>query len=336
MAMLLCAAEGETASEIRSALGHDDAGIAKDDIASIFKQQLTLLSKNSDSYTLASANAMLSQRGFDIKDPYKNILAESFKAILMEADFIQENEKTTNLINEFVKEKTNNMIPKLLQSLDPSTVMVLLNVVYFKGTWMEQFKKEKTSPQAFYNKGLNQMAKDVDMMHMKKSFPFYEDETLQVLQLPYIGEEIAMLILLPREINGLESIESSLSPSFVADLKRKLHKKKVEVSLPRFRLEYTKSLVPCFKELNVTHVFSRGAELGVASDSTDLAVSDIIHKAVLEVNEEGSEAAAATMVSVMLCSLTFDPVFCVDHPFAFVIYDTKSDMILFMGRVNEL
>ena len=249
---------------------------------------------------------------------------------------MKENEKAVNKINDWVKEKTNNMIPKLLQSLDPSTVLVLLNAVYFKGTWMKQFSKEATFAQKFYNRGVEEKAKMVEMMHKKDSFPFYEEETFQALQLPYAGEEIAMMFLLPREKNGLDKLERMFSPSFLEDLKQKLWKQKVEVSLPRFRLEYTKSLIPYFSELGVKRAFSRGAELTVASDCPDLAVSEILHKAVLEVNEEGSEAAAATMVGVMLCCLVMEPEFVADHPFAFVIYNTKTDLILFMGRVHEL
>ena len=336
MAMLLCAAEGETESEMRAALGHDHAGIKKDEISCLFEQQMPLLLTETPNYTLSNANSMLSQKGFDVKEEYKQILAKSFKALLLEVDFLNENEKTVQEINNWVKEKTNDMIPELVQSLDPATVLVLLNAVYFKGTWSEKFEKEATYPQNFYNKGADENVKEIDMMHMKESFPFYEDEFLQVLQLPYVGDNIAMLVLLPREKNGLESLEASLTPSFIGDMRSKLWRKKVEVSLPRFRLEYTKSLVPCFQILGINQLFNRGAELGAASDSGDLAVSEILHKAVLEVNEEGSEAAAATMACVMMCALIFDPVFTADHPFAFVIFDTTSDLILFMGRVDEL
>lgn len=336
MAMLLCAAEGKTASEMCSVLGYDDAGIKKDDVASIFEEQMSLLLQTPDSYTLSCSNAMLNQKGFNVKEEFKKILFESFKALHMEIDFMQENQKAVDLINGWVKEKTNDMIPKIVQSLDRNTVLILINAIYFKGTWMQKFDKKRTHPQIFYNKGIEDNGKEVDMMKMKEKFPFYEDSILQALQLPYIGEEVAMLILLPRERDGLESLEKNLCPSFVQDLKIKLRKRDVIISLPRFRLEYTKSLVPVFKELGMKHVFSRGAELGIASDSPDLAVSEILHKAVLEVNEEGSEAAAATMVAVMMCALIIEPEFVADHPFAFVIYNTKSDLILFMGRVNEL
>lgn len=330
MTMLLCAAEGKTASEISSALGYDDIGISALDAVSIFKEQLKLSQEQSDSPVLACANAVLSRKGVAIKDAYQKILGESFGAIWIQTDA----EDSLHLVNDFVKGKTNDMIPELLQQLPVSSALVLLNVIYFKGMWMRQFKKEETCIQAFYN---DEMMKEVDMMHITHTFPFHEEETLQILQLPYIGQDIAMLIFLPREKDGLRSIESNLSPNVVTESKEKLHEKTVEVSLPRFRVDYTRCLVECFSDLGVKRAFIPGAEFGVASDSPELSVYDISHTAVLVITEEGSEAGAVTTVAEADgAPMGANPVFCVDHPFYFLIYDTKSDVILFMGRVNEL
>lgn len=334
IAMLLCAAEGETASELRSALGYDDVGISALDVASTFEQQLTLLSEDSDSSTLAFANAILCLKGIAVKDEYQKILERSFGATCIKVDA----KEAVNLINDFVKEKTNNMIPKFLQNLPEFSQLVLVNVIYFKGVWMRQFKKERTSPQAFYNNGLDGMMKDVDMMHIKEDFLFFKDNTLQVLQLPFTGKDIAMLIFLPRERDGLETIEINLMLSFVKDSKNKLREKKVVVSLPRFRLDCCVPLVECFNELGVKRVFLPGAELYAASDSRELALSEILNQSVLVITEEGTEAASVTTGGMAFAAPTcdHDPVFCVDHPFFFIIYDTKSDMVLFMGRITEL
>ena len=336
MSMLLCAAEGETASELQAALGHKQVGLKKSDIATIFEQQMSLLLQPNNSYTLTCANSLLSQKCFQVNDEYKKILTESFKAFVLEVDFLKENKKAVNKINEWVKEKTNNMIPELLQSLDPSAELILLNAVYFKGSWKTQFRKEATYAQVFYNRGLEEKAKETEMMHMTDSFLFFEEETFQAIQLPYISEEIAMIFLLPKERNGLDKLEAMLTSSFLEDLKQKFRKRKVKITLPRFRLEYAKSLVPYLSELGVKRAFSRGAELTVVSDDPDLAVSEIFHKAVLDVKEEGSEAAAATKIYIVKRCLEIVPEFVADHPFAFVIYNAKNDLILFMGRVYEL
>ncbi|XP_035222888.1 uncharacterized protein LOC118195672 [Stegodyphus dumicola] len=336
LAMLFCGSKSNTSEEMREVLGYELANIPDENIKSSFQQLLSLLQKTPDNYILSYANSLLSQKDFNVKEEYKTILEESFKALLMEVDFVHESQKVVSQINDWVKDKTNNMIPQLLDSLDPATVLVILNAVYFKGNWLNKFNEKATFLQYFYNKGIEDNAVQVDMMHLKESFPYFENESYKAVQLPYKGEEIAMLILLPNSRNGLEEVENKLSSNFIQDFKQNMRKTKIELALPKFRLEYSKSMKNAFQELGMKRVFECGADLSGINDSKQLSVSEIIHKAVVVVNEEGSEAAAATAVCVMLCSLSFDPEVIVDHPFAFVIYDTRSDLILFMGRIEEL
>ncbi|GIY46174.1 uncharacterized serpin-like protein TK1782 [Caerostris extrusa] len=336
LAMLYCGAQKETAEEMRNVLGYEIAKIKDDELKSAFQKILNELETNPDSYTLACANSVLSDKEFSVKEEYKSVLEESFKAFFQEVDFKNENEKAIHLVNEWVSEKTHNLIPKLLESLDPSMVMIILNAVYFKGFWMEKFDEKNTFLQYFYNKGDKDEYKQVDMMHLKEKFPYVEKESFKALQLPYKGEDISMIILLPNARDGLEELEKSLSLDFIQDLTKGMRKRKVEVALPKFRLEYSKSLKESFQALGMNRVFNCGAHLNGINDSDQLLVSDILHKAVLIVNEEGSEAAAVTAVMVMMCSLQFDPEFIVDHPFMFAIYNCKNNLILFMGRVDEL
>ncbi|GIY29058.1 uncharacterized serpin-like protein TK1782 [Caerostris darwini] len=199
-----------------------------------------------------------------------------------------------------------------------------------------KFDEKNTFLQYFYNKGDEEEYKQVEMMHLKEKFPYVEKESFKALQLPYKGEDISMIILLPNARDGLEELEKSLSLDFIQDLTKSMRKRKVEVALPKFRLEYSKSLKESFQALGMNRVFNSGAHLNGINDSDQLLVSEILHKAVLIVNEEGSEAAAVTAVMVMMCSLQFDPEFIVDHPFMFAIYNCKNNLILFMGRVDEL
>ena len=337
MGMLLCAAEGVTASELRSALGHKNAGIKKKDLPSLFEQQMSILTPKDDSYILSFANSMLRQKHFQVKDEYKKIISDFFKGSIYEVDFAGETESVRKNINSWVSEKTNNMINDFLKCLDPSNVLILLNAVYFKGTWSKQFDKKDTRSGIFYNRGQKNKAKKVDMMHLTNPFPYYKDDTYQALQLPYIGDEMAMLILLPNERDGLGPLEASLPPGFLQDLKRMLLTMKVEITFPRFKLDYEKSLIPSFKMLGVQRVFS-SAELPHLTEGSGLFVSEILHRAVLEVNEEGSEAAAVTMIALSrsISRPRRIPEFIADHPFLLVIYNTKNDLILFMARVNEL
>ncbi|GFY50434.1 serpin B3 [Trichonephila inaurata madagascariensis] len=261
---------------------------------------------------------------------------EYFKAHIQEVDFVNENEKAVKQINEWVNEKTRNMIPELLDSLDPATVLVILNAVYFKGFWLHKFNEKHTFLQYFYNNGDEDNYKQVDMMHLKENFLYVEKESYKALELPYKGEDISMLILLPNTKDGLSNLENSLNSTFIQDLKQGMRKRKVEVALPKFRLEYSKSLKQQFQSLGMNKIFNAEAHLDGINDSKQLLVSEIVHKAVLIVNEEGSEAAAATAVVMMRCSLLMCPEFIVDHPFLFVIYNSKNNLIYFMGRVDEL
>ncbi|XP_054719257.1 uncharacterized protein LOC129228601 [Uloborus diversus] len=336
LAMLFCGSRAETASELKAVLGYEHAKMEDDKVASAFADIVSSIEQSPEDYVLAMANCLMSQKDFEVKDEYKSLLNDSFKAMLQEVDFRNETEEAVNQVNEWVKEKTHEMIPQLLDSLDESTAILLLNAVYFKGKWLNLFQERATFLQYFYNQGIEDNAKQVDMMHLKEEFPYVEKESFKALQLPYKGDEIAMMVLLPNSRDGLEDLESKLTPDLFRDLKQQMRKVKVELALPKFKLEYSKSLKECFQKMGLNKAFQRGAEFGGISDCEELAVSEIIHKAVLDVNEEGSEAAAATVVGVMLCCLTFDPEFIVDHPFIFTIYNTKNDIILFMGRVDEL
>ncbi|GFX55713.1 uncharacterized serpin-like protein TK1782 [Trichonephila clavipes] len=336
LAMLFFGTEKKTNEEMQNVLGYETTNIKDERLKSCFQKLLDSLESNPDSYNLACANSVLADKEFSVKKEYKSLLIDFFKACVEEVDFMNENDKALNRINEWVSEKTHGMIPKMLESIDPSTVMVILNAVYFKGFWLEQFDENETILKYFNNKGEENNYKEVDTMHIKKKFMYVEEETYKALQLPYKGGDIAMLILLPNLENGLKELESSLNSTFFQDLKHKMKETKVEVALPKFQLEYEKSLKECFKELGINKIFHSEAELGNISNSANIFVSDIIHKAAVVVNEEGSEATASTVVEIVAYCMSFDPEFFVDHPFLFIIYNTKNDLILFMGRVNEL
>ncbi|GIY46501.1 uncharacterized serpin-like protein TK1782 [Caerostris extrusa] len=258
LAMLFYGARNETAEEIRNVIGYKFANVKDDKPKAYFQKFLNELDNISDSYTLTCANTVVSDKEFKVKRKYISLLEEYFKAFFQEADFNNEIAEVVKLINEWVSKKTCGMIPTFLESLDPSTVMVILNAVYFKGSWMHQFDKEKTSLQRFYNKGKN--GKKVEMMHLTNNFSFVEKESFKALQLPYKGEEISMLILLPNLKNGLEKLETSLTPNFVQDLTQEMINRKVEVALPKFKLEYFKALKKFFISLGLkTSIWSCSA-----------------------------------------------------------------------------
>lgn len=334
LAMLLHGLRGDAESELRKCLGFEN--MENQAVANSFQSYISSLNNFPDGYTVSYANSVVIHKDFSVDEQYKSDLSNYFKALCMEADFVKESESAVEQINTWVKENTNNMIPHLLDSLEDLTVMVLLNAVYFKGLWLKQFKEKSTFMQYFYNDGKEDDAKLIEMMHLNESFMCVSKESYKVLQLPYKGEEMAMLVILPNSREGLHEIEDLLTPNFVSQIKNEMHKEKMEVALPKFRLEYTNDLKDTFRELGVKKIFQCGADYGGINNSKELYVSQIVHKAVLEVNEEGCEASAATAVVMMCRALVFHPEFIVDHPFAFMIYNTTNDLILFMGRVTEL
>ncbi|CAL1283563.1 unnamed protein product [Larinioides sclopetarius] len=336
LSMLRCGARGHTASEIAEVLGLGLGGIPEQDIEASFGHLLSSSDQATSAYTLDCANAAVLRQDFPVKDDYKDILEKSFHAKLIQADFAEDLQAVVDSINKWVETKTRGMISQLLDSLDPLTVLVLLNALYFKGTWKNQFPESATHPQVFYNAGVEANAKEVDMMHLKEEFGYAELMDYSALQLPYRGDAIAMLILLPNSLDGLEEMEKDLTPDFVRNFKEKMRKRKVRVSLPRFRIEYSKSMKETFQELGMRKAFEEGADLSGISDQADLSVSDVVHKAVVEVNEEGTVAAAATAMKIQCRRMVIEPEFIVNHPFLFTIYDTRNNANLFMGRISEL
>ncbi|GBO36906.1 Serpin B6 [Araneus ventricosus] len=334
LSMLRCGARGDTASEIAEVLGL--GGISEQDLEASFGRLLSSSDQAASAYTLDCANAAVLRKDFPVNVDYKEVLEKSFRAKLIQEDFTEDLQAVVDRINKWVETKTRGMISQLLDSLDPNTVLVLLNAVYFKGAWRNQFPESATHPQVFYNTGVEANAKEVDMMHLKEEFGYAELQTYTALQLPYRGDAIAMLILLPNSLDGLEEMEKDLTPGFVRNFKEKMRKRKVRVSLPRFRIEYFKSLKETFQELGMRKAFEDGADLSGISDMADLSVSDVVHKAVVEVNEEGTVAAAATAVMIQCRMMIIEPEFTVDHPFLFTIYDTRNDANLFTGRIVEL
>ncbi|GBM18216.1 Serpin B6 [Araneus ventricosus] len=343
-AMLFYGAKGNTAQELRKALGYEKASIPNDLIHATFNCFLNEVLKSGDSsegYVLNSANAVLVDKHLELLEEYRSDVQELYKAVVRDVDFLREAPKVVNEINAWVREKTNGMIEKLFDELSPATVLVLLNAVYFKGTWERQFEPSKTRNEIFYNNGLESTGKSVPLMHLTSRFPYASVDNFQALELPYKGENISMLILLPNQRDGLRALENSLTPEKLAEIQRELYKTKVEVSLPKFKMEFEKELSPEVKALGANKIFSAGsADFSGMTPSKNVCVTQVIHKAIIEVNEEGSEAAAVTGIvfTRMRPMPDMTAKFRADHPFLFAIVEkgSKSNMILFLGRVNNL
>jgi serpin B len=341
--MLYLGARNKTADQLREVLGYNFGHLSNEAINEEFVTVLREIEDvDSNKYQLNVANKLVAQQNFDILETYKQNLKKYFQTTIDSADFVHNSVSVTDAINEWVKQQTHNKIVKLLsEPLSPSTRLVLLNAVYFKGIWETKFLKNETREEIFFNQGISEFK--TQMMRRNGKFNLTEIPELdsKLLELPYSGDDISLYIVLPNERQGLKSVKSKLTDfALIEKSITQLKEVEVHVTIPKFKIETSYSLKEQLSQLGMKEVFTSSADLSGIDGRKDLEVSEVIHKAVIEVNEEGSEAAAATAIKVVLTSsISHEPkvqYFRADHPFAFFIRDNRNGMTLFAGHINKL
>jgi serpin B len=243
------------------------------------------------------------------------------------------------MINKWVEDKTENKIKNLIQPgmLGDLTRLVLVNALYFKGNWKIPFNAGRTKDEPFFVSPEKSIHTPMMMNRFPKSFRHAEFDTLQILELPYMGNELSMLVLLPRKTHGLKQLESSLSAENLEKWKSHLNRKEVLVYLPRFKMTSTFRLGKTLESMGMVDAFSetRANFKGMDGHSDWLCLAAVIHKAFVEVNEAGTEAAAATAAILTTMGDGDFVLFRADHPFLFLIQEIKTGTILFIGRVTD-
>lgn len=288
-----------------------------------------------EGYELSVANALWGQRGYQFKEQFLDFVQDNYDGRLSQLDFAGAAESARGTINAWVAEKTKKKIKELIKPgvLNSMTRLVLTNAIYFKGAWDTPFKEAATRPAAFTLSGGKKV--DVPMMNQSAKFKYAESESLQTLELPYAGDELSMVILLPKKTDGLSNFEKELTAKSLSDLLGGLQERKVIVSVPKFKMTSEFSMAAVLKSMGMTDAFApREADFSGMNGRKDLFISAVVHKAYVEVNEEGTEAAAATGVAMSVTSMPIDrpPIFRADHPFLFLIRDNRIGSILFIGR----
>lgn len=287
-------------------------------------------------YELIVANALWGQKDYDFLKEFIELIKNNYDGQLHEVDFVTATETARQTINTWVEEKTKNKIKDLITHgvLNRLTRLVLTNAIYFKGKWASQFEKSKTKNASFTL--LNSQKIDVAMMNQTEQFPYLETENIQVLELPYVNNDLSMVIFLPKKTDGLPEFEKTLTTDNLSQWLAGLHKCKVIVYLPKFKITSQFSMADVLKSMGMSDAFTPNvAEFSGMNGKKDLFISAVVHKAYVEVDEEGTEAAAATGVVVGITSAgpSKTPVFRADHPFLFLIRDNHTGSILFIGRV---
>uniref|UniRef100_A0A452HIJ9 Serpin domain-containing protein n=1 Tax=Gopherus agassizii TaxID=38772 RepID=A0A452HIJ9_9SAUR len=338
LGMVELGAHGSTLKEIRHSLGYD---ILKNGEEFSFLKDLSDMATTEESqYVMTIANSLYVQNGFHISDKFLQLVKKYFKAEVENVDFSQ-SAAVANHINKWVENHTNNMIKDFTSSRDFSalTHLALVNAVYFKGNWKSQFRPENTRTFSFTKDDESEV--QIPMMYQQGEFYYGEFSDgsneaggiYQVLEIPYEGDEISMMIVLSRQEVPLVTLEPLVKAQLIEEWANSVKKQKVEVYLPRFTAEQEVDLKDVLKGLGITEVFSRNADLTAMSDNEELYLAKAIHKSFLEVNEEGAEAAAASgMIAISRMAVLYPQVI-VDHPFFFLVRNRRTSTILFMGRV---
>uniref|UniRef100_A0A914C8X6 Serpin domain-containing protein n=1 Tax=Acrobeloides nanus TaxID=290746 RepID=A0A914C8X6_9BILA len=331
LAMCHAGAGNETALQIAKAIASGSA--SNEDIRKHFSSLMAELNAPNKTYALDSANRIYVNNKFELLDTYKQILTESFEGKFENIDFSKAPEAAQK-INAFVEKATRDKIRNLISPnmIDSLTRVILVNAIYFKGNWADKFNKERTEEKPFHLSENNE--RQIQMMKMTADFPYYENEDFQVLGLPYQGEEIYMYIVLPTKRFGLSEVLKNLTGKTLIGFVQHRRKSEVFVELPRFKLETSLSLGDTLKKLGIVEAFKDSADFSGMTGSKDLYISEVVHKAFIEVNEEGTEAAAATGVGVVRPE-DAPPIFIADHPFLYLLV-SNSGHIVFTGIFRSM
>ena len=331
--MTYAGARGNTEKQMATALHFTLPGQHLHSTFGALQKQL-IQDDKSRGYQLFLANALWGQKGETFLKEFLDLTKYYYGAGFTLLDFVNETEKSRQIINRWVEEKTKEKIKELIPQggIIPEVVLVLTNAIYFKGEWQTKFEKKDTANADFAISAKDKVK--VPLMHLKEDFKYHEDEKMQIVELPYKGNELSMLVFLPRDTEGIKELEDTLTAESINVLLSKMKTTKVDVYFPKFKMTWgTFSLNNALIALGIRDAFDfEKADFSGINGRRNLWVSDVFHQAFIEVNEKGTEAAAATGV-VITQSINITPVFYADHPFIFIIKDNRSGSVLFMGRV---
>ncbi len=335
LAMALNGANGTTKEAMTRTLGLEDMTLDEYNEGTL--TLLESLASVDEKIQLNIANSIWIREAFapKVRQDYTSTVTDYFKSEVYTRPFDQ---TTITDVNNWISGKTNQKIPRMLESIDQNDVLFLINAIYFKGDWASEFKEEDTRPGTFYLS--DGSTTTVDFMHQDEEFNYFEGRNYQAARLPYGRGKVAMYIFLPDKGVMLDSfVEEMTQPQLDAAF-TKFHKRELVLSMPKFKIEYgTKRLNEALTNLGMGVAFNwdeaNFSRIAPVSTSQNLYISFVDHKAYVDVNEKGTEAAAATITTVTLSSATSPIYFKVDRPFFFVIRDDRTGTILFMGKIEN-
>jgi serpin B len=335
LAMLSNGAGGVTQGEIQAALGYGDG--TRDDMNGYFRKMITAMRELDADVSFESANSIWIARGFPVLLPFKEVNQTYYEAEIRNEDF---NKATLDLINAWCAEKTHGNIPEILKAIDPGSALYLLNALFFKGAWATPFDRELTKEVPFHNQ--DGATPNVPMMDygLVANLIYSKEESFELTELPYGNGAFSMVFLLPQEGVSPASVIDNLSAPVWESCLSKSYLSRVKIRLPRFKVAYERALKDDLMALGMESMFNEHADFSLVSQ-IPLVVSSVLQKTTLEVNEEGAEASAATVIQMITTSdggFSVDPVqtIKIDRPFIYLIKENSTGSIFFAGVIRNL
>ena len=336
LAMTYAGARGQTEEEMAEVLHFS---LEQKPLHSSFSELQSYLNtiQNKGYVKLSIANSLWAQEGYHFLNTFFDLNKKNYGAGLNFVDFATKTETARKTINAWVENKTQQKIKELLKphTIDSHTTLVLCNAIYFKGDWLSQFDKNRTNDAEFYV--LPDKTIKAPMMRQKSNFKFKDFTDFSAIELPYEGNDLSMIVFLPKEMDGLADFEINLTNdnvrNWIGELSRS-YDPEILVSLPKFKTTCEFELASILAEMGMPHAFE-SADFSGMTGKKDLFISKVIHKAFVDVNEEGTEAAATTSVFMVRASIEEPLTFQADHPFVFLIRENQTGSILFIGRIID-
>ncbi|MDB4878129.1 MAG: hypothetical protein JWM41_4575 [Gemmatimonadetes bacterium] len=330
LGMALNGASNQTFDEMRAGLQFGTSSLA--DIDAGYKSLIALLTSLDPSVTMSIANSIWYRNTFAFNQPFLDDGANYFNATIKPLDF-SNGAASLASINGWVNTETKGKIPTILDAIPRDQVMFLINAIYFKGSWRTRFDSTQTESAVFHSVSGDQ---PVRLMHRNGRMTYAETATYQAVDLPYGDSAFTMTVVLPKAGTSVETVAAAFDGAAWQTLTSGLHTAEVELALPKVTMSWKRSLIPDLQALGMRAPFTDGADFSRMSAGRSLAISEVTQKTFVDINEQGTEAAAVTSVGVVVVSLPVRQVVRVDRPFIFVIRERLSGTVLFMGKVVRL
>ena len=331
LGMTLNGAAGQTYNDMKSTLELN--GLSEDEINAAYKSLIDLLLNLDDKVIMEIANSIWPKENYPVLSTFTEVNQKYFYSEVKPLDFSRSD--AVDIINNWISDKTHGKIEDMLDYIPADVVMYLINTIYFKGTWTYQFDEEETKTQSFYSTLQNPT--ECQMMEIRENLLYYEDDNVQIVDLPYGDSKFSMTVFLPKQDLSIDNFIGQLTSESWTSYFETLDYDSGNVYMPKFKLDYKLLMNDVLKSMGMTIAFTPSADFSRINGYGGLAISRLIHQSFIQVDEEGTEAAAATIVEIFETSIAEPEGFTmyINRPYLFVIRERVNNTILFIGKISK-